>query len=164
MIRVEAADVTERGLDRRIFSATRSAFYEYASDVPPPSALGDCLDDVTADLESGTQVLLAYVDGSKRIAGVVRYKISKGRLWFFRLAVIPAQRRRGVASRLLQELIKVAEQETCSVVWCEVRSGAARNMALYQAHDFVLTGQRLTAGSGFTRQLGVMSRNVGDGA
>jgi ribosomal protein S18 acetylase RimI-like enzyme len=144
-------------LSNRIYRTTRAAFYEYGSDVPPPGAMIDTPRDVEEDLNAGSQALLAVLGDSGRVAGVVRWRVTKGQLHFHRLAVIPSERRKGVASALLKALITEAERQRCTSIACDVRIGVSRNVALYEKFGFVRTGERIVSRGGFTVRLGVMS-------
>ncbi len=158
MLRIEKADLSDvPALASRVYRTTRSAFYEYASDVPPPGALSDTISDVELDLRGGSQVLLAVLEASGRVAGVVRWRIHRGQLRFHRLAVIPSERRKGVASALLRGLIAEAHRQHCRSVVCDVRLGVSRNVALYEKFGFEHSGERMITRGGFTVRLGVMT-------
>ena len=158
MLRIEMADLSDiPAIASRIYRTTRSAFYEYASDVPPPGAMTDTPRDVEEDLRSGSQALLAVLGDSGRVAGVVRWRVTKGQLHFHRLAVIPSERRKGVASALLEALITEAQRQRCTSIGCDVRIGVSRNVALYEKFGFGHSGERIIARGGFTVRLGVMS-------
>lgn len=158
MLRIETADLSDiPAIASRIYRTTRSAFYEYASDVPPPGALTDTPRDVEEDLNAGSQALLAVLGDSGRVAGVVRWRVTKGQLHFHRLAVIPSERRKGVASALLKALITEAARQRCTSIACDIRIGVSRNVALYEKFGFVRTGERIISRGGFTVRLGVMT-------
>lgn len=158
MLRIEKPDLSDvPALASRVYRTTRSAFYEYASDVPPPGALSDTITDVENDLRSGTHVLLAVLEDSGRVAGAVRWRVHKSQLRFHRLAVIPSERRKGVASALLRGLITEANEQCCASIVCDVRLGVSRNVALYEKFGFVHTGERMITRGGFTVRLGVMT-------
>jgi GNAT superfamily N-acetyltransferase len=97
------------------------------------------------------------MEESGRIAGAVRWRVYKGQLRFHRLAVIPSERRKGVASALLRGLIAEANQVGCSSIACDVRLGVSRNVALYEKFGFVHSGERMITRGGFTVHLGVMT-------
>lgn len=158
MLRIEEPNRSDiPALASRIYRTTRSAFYEYASDVPPPGALSDTVADVEQDLRSGSRVLTAVMEESGRIAGAVRWRVQKGQLRFHRLAVIPSERRKGVASALLRGLIAEANRVGCISIACDVRLGVSRNVALYEKFGFVHSGERMITRGGFTVHLGVMT-------
>lgn len=158
MLRIEKPDLSDVAtLASRVYRTTRSAFYEYAADVPPPGALSDTITDVESDLRSGSNVLLAVLHDSGRVAGVVRWRVHKDQLRFHRLAVVPSERRKGVASALLRALIAEAKGLGCHSVVCDVRLGVSRNVALYEKFGFGHTGERMITRGGFTVRLGVMT-------
>ena len=163
MLRIEKPDVSDvPALSNRIYRTTRAAFYEYGSDVPPPGALSDTQSDVEQDLRGGSHILLAVLSESGRVAGVVRWRVQKGVLRFHRLAVIPSERRKGVASALLRGLIDEASALGCTSIVCDVRLGVSRNVALYEKFGFVHTGERMITRGGFTVHLGVMTLLLGN--
>lgn len=158
MLRIEKPDLSDLpALASRVYRTTRSAFYEYASDVPPPGALSDTITDVENDLRSGSHVLLAVLEETERVAGAVRWRVHKGQLRFHRLAVVPSERRKGVASALLRALIAEANELRCTSIVCDVRLGVSRNVALYEKFGFVHAGERMVTRGGFTIRLGVMT-------
>ena len=158
MLRIEKPDMSDvSALASRVYRTTRSAFYEYASDVPPPGALSDTISDVESDIRGGSQVLLAVLEESGRVAGAVRWRVYKGQLRFHRLAVIPSERRTGVASALIRGLIVEAKGASCKSISCDVRLGVSRNVALYEKFGFVHAGERMITRGGFTVRLGVMT-------
>ena len=162
MLRIEKPNMSDiPALSNRIYRTTRAAFYEYGSDVPPPGALSDTQGDVEQDLRGGSHVLLAVMGESGRVAGVVRWRVHKGQLRFHRLAVVPSERRKGVASALLQSLIEEADALGCTSIACDVRSGVSRNVALYEKFGFVHSGERMITRGGFTVHLGVMTLLLG---
>lgn len=135
---------------------THAAFLEFASDVPPPSALFETEDEVLAELEQGTQVLIAERDG--KLAGAVRYRIERNVMHFFRLAVAPSARRQGVAGMLLKALEEKALEVGCTRIWCHVRTQVTRNVALYEHRGYVLTGGDIQVRNGFAIRVGVMEK------
>ena len=58
------------------------------------------------------------------------------------LAVLPGQRRRGIARRLLERLMEAATARGCETIALEVRASNFAAQALYRAHGFRLAGLR----------------------
>ena len=141
----------------RIYAITRSAFLEYARDVPPPSALFETEVEVIKELAQGSHhALLAERDGKP--LGCVRYELNRHGLHFFRLAVLPSARRQGVAKALLARLEEVAIAQGKTRLWCHVRPKVSRNVALYESVGFVLNGEDVMVKNGFVIPVGVMER------
>lgn len=151
----------EAGVDdaARVYAITRSAFLEYAADVPPPSALFETEAEVVAELSGGVRAILASVDDN-RPAGCVRYTVGRDGLHFFRLAVAPSARRRGVARALLRRLEQIARERGCRRIWCHARGQVARNMALYESAGFVRTGEDLQFKGGFAIRVAVLEKRI----
>ena len=141
----------------RVYAITRSAFLEYASDVPPPSALFETELEVVKELAGGSHhALLAERDG--KALGCVRYEIDRHGLHFFRLAVLPSARRQGVAKALLARLEEVAIAQGKTRLWCHVRPKVSRNVALYEGVGYVLNGEDVMVRGGFVIRVGVMEK------
>jgi ribosomal protein S18 acetylase RimI-like enzyme len=139
-----------------LFRLTHAAFLEFAGDVPPPSALFETEEEVLTELEQGVEVLLAEREG--KLLGAVRYRIERGALYFFRLAVSPSARRQGVAGALLLTLEEKAQEAGCTRIWCHVRTKVARNVALYEHRGYVLSGADIQVRGGFAIRVGVMEK------
>jgi ribosomal protein S18 acetylase RimI-like enzyme len=142
----------------RVYAITRSAFLEYASDVPPPSALFESENDVINELSSGKCLaLLAERDGKP--LGCVRFEVSqKNGLHFMRLAVLPSARRQGVAKTLLAALETRTTEQQLARIWCHVRPSVRRNVALYETLGFVQNGTDMIVRNGFVISVEVMEK------
>ncbi len=141
----------------RVYAITRSAFLEYASDVPPPSALFENEAEVVGELAEGSHhALLAERDG--KALGCVRYELDRRGLHFFRLAVLPSARRQGVAKALLARLEEVARTHEKSRIWCHVRPKVSQNVALYESVGYMRNGEDVMVRNGFVIPVGVMEK------
>lgn len=144
----------------RVYAITRSAFLEYASDVPPPSALFETEAEVVRELAASSHhALLAERDG--KVLGCVRYELDRRGLHFFRLAVLPSARRQGVAKALLARLEEVARAQEKPRIWCHVRPKVSRNVALYESVGYALNGEDVMVRNGFVIPVGVMEKWIG---
>ena len=145
-----------------IYRVTRSAFVEYAGDVPPPSALFETLDDVRREFEEGCGAVVALdVDaraGEPRAVGCVRYRVARGAIHFFRLAVAPSARRRGIAKSLVARVEEIGQAKGCRRATCHVRTGVARNVALYRSMGYAMVGEDMQIRGGFAIRVGVMEK------
>ncbi len=81
-----------------ITALLKEAFAEQATLAPPSGALSET-DEKVREVMRAAGVLLAVVDGA--IVGCVFHEIAGDALYLFRLAVLPAYRRRGIARALL---------------------------------------------------------------
>lgn len=85
-----------------ILSVIKEAFAEYTGQLDPPSsAEGKTVEMVEAELE-GANALVAEADG--KIVGCVFYRPQGEGLYIDRLSVLPAYRKRGIASSMLNEI------------------------------------------------------------
>ena len=139
-----------------LFRLTHAAFLEFAGDVPPPSALFETEAEVREELESGARALLAERDG--KLAGAARFRIERGALHFFRLAVSPSARRQGIAGGLLAALEERARAGGCRRITCHVRTQVTRNVALYEHRGYALVGLDIQVRGGFAIRVGVMEK------
>src|SRR5881392_3128298 len=94
---VRAATLDEAPLVREVMLA---AYAEYKGTLPVDSgAHTETVDDVLEDMRQGG-ALLAHYEG--QAVGSVRYRIEDEELYVWRVAVLPAFRRRGVASAMMR--------------------------------------------------------------
>ncbi|MFM7320744.1 MAG: GNAT family N-acetyltransferase [Armatimonadota bacterium] len=145
-----------------VYRVTRSAFVEYAGDVPPPSALFETLEEVRDDFARGCGAVLATLvesdGGDARPVGCVRYRLGKGGVHFFRLAVAPSARRRGIARALIGRVEEIGRSRGCVRATCHVRTGVARNVAMYEGMGYALAGEDMQIRGGFVIRVGVMEK------
>ena len=143
----------------RIYAITRSAFLEYASDVPPPSALLETEAEVVSQLRGGRwNILVAEREG--RALGCVRYEIDRKGLHFARLAVLPSARRQGVASSLMARLEEIGRDQGVSRIWCHVRTKVERNRMMYERAGYRLVSEDVMVKGGFAIPVGVMAKDL----
>ena len=141
-----------------LFGLTHAAFFEFAGDVPPPSALFESEAEVREELESGASALLAERGG--KLAGAVRYRVERGVLHFFRLAVSPSFRRQGIAGALLAALEERAKEGGCTKISCHVRTQVTRNVEMYEHRGYALVGLDIQVRGGFAIRVGVMEKDL----
>ncbi len=115
-----------------IYELTLAAYEEYRHTLVPPSGVFDeSLDEVRRELECGGGVVAAIAGEP---VGCARYEVDPAGafLYFGRLAVLPAFRRRGIAARIVRWL----EARALSLGVPEVRLGARLslpgNIRLYE--------------------------------
>jgi ribosomal protein S18 acetylase RimI-like enzyme len=122
-----------------VHAIMRRAFAEYEGALPVPSgALGESVADVAAAMAHGGAVL-AFVDGSDEPVGSARFECQPDALYVGRVAVLPAQRRRGVASAMMHFLEGLAPRLGREIVRIGVRQSLPSNVALYESLGYEVT-------------------------
>ena len=76
----------------------------------------------------------------ERVIEIARYVLDEG--YISNVAVSPEHRRKGIADRLIRELMTRAGQLELAFVTLEVRESNAPAAELYKKHGFVKVGQR----------------------
>jgi predicted N-acetyltransferase YhbS len=114
----------------RIASLLRDAFAEYEGRLTPPSgAHAETADSVREKLTTAEAVLA--LDG-EAAAGCVFYRPEEDHLYFFRLAVVPACRRRGLGQVLIEHVEGRARALGLAWVRLGVRVVLAGQRAYYE--------------------------------
>jgi ribosomal protein S18 acetylase RimI-like enzyme len=112
----------------------RSAFDEYRGGLAvESSAHAETLDDVLDGMRSGGAVLA--FDGDTPI-GSARFRVEEDDLYVGRVSVLPAYRRRGVASAMMRFLDRVAAERGRPSIRIQVRDSLPNNVGLYRALGF----------------------------
>ncbi len=120
----------------RVDRVTQLSFAEYRRFPNPSSVLDEPMTSVSAAIDVG--VLIAEHRGEA--VGVVRFRIEGRRLFFARLAVLPAWRRRGVAKMLVDRLEAVAAEADLEWLAISARSQQPDNRPFWRALGFEITG------------------------
>ncbi len=92
--------------------------------------------DFEALIERGGLVLFS------RNVGYIALEVLFGEAEILRLAVVPQQRRRGIATLLLHEAIEHMKEQGCENVFLEVSAANEAAALFYQRHEFSQTGLR----------------------
>ncbi len=117
-----------------IHQITQESFAEYRGLLDPPSAADrETPEDVAAAVREGHAVL-AYLDDTP--AGCVRYRSEDGGVYVGRLAVLPAMRRNGIGSALLEFVEARALADGVGRLRLRVRLALPENVKLYFAHGY----------------------------
>ncbi|MGC4045236.1 MAG: GNAT family N-acetyltransferase [Armatimonas sp.] len=135
---LEIASTTDAGLIHRL---TQAAFAEYGQEPGTSTALKETPADISALLAEGNQALVVTIAGDP--VACVRYRIEGDFLYFFRLSVDPAHRRKGLATLLICHLEVLAREAGLSRLTCSVRMAKTDNVALYTRHGFQIMGTRI---------------------
>jgi GNAT superfamily N-acetyltransferase len=106
------------------------AFEEYRTQLKPPSGVHDeTLATVREKLATGGAVLALANDEP---VGCAFFRPEEGHLYFSRLSVLPAYRRRGIGTALLHYVEKRAHGAGFSRVWLGVRLALPELKARYE--------------------------------
>lgn len=92
-----------------------------------------------SELAQEKATLLVALDGGK-IVGYIDYWFVLGELHVINLAIHPDARRRGVATRLMDEKIRRSTKAT--VIFLEVRESSGGARQFYEKSGFVASGKR----------------------
>lgn len=114
-----------------IYEIMMKAFEVYRYDDIPSSALNETTVTIETSMRAGEQGLISYEN--REPVGIVRYRIEKDHLYFYRLSVIPEKQGQGVAKQLLSSLEEIATQHCKKIIKCNVRVKVPKNIALYQS-------------------------------
>lgn len=96
-------------------------------------------------LQNGVHCLIAdyrSAFGRRSVAGFVLYRIAGDEAEILSIAVTEACRRRGVARRLMEEVLRHLYRERVAGLLLEVEDVNAAAIALYRGLDFAPVGQR----------------------
>lgn len=127
VLRVCDATLDDAALIQRI---TLAAYAEYLHSLHPPSGVHrETVEDVAATMRRGGAVL-AWLDGDP--AGAARYERRDAYLYVGRVAVLPACRRRGVASAMMRHLEDLARWNSFAEIRLGVRASLPSNVDLYR--------------------------------
>jgi len=80
--------------------------------------------------------------GNENILGYIVFWLLFDELHILNLAVCPSCRRRGIATRLLEEVLHQARAHGCRIAWLEVRSSNLPALSLYSSLGFRQIGVR----------------------
>ncbi|PID04182.1 MULTISPECIES: GNAT family N-acetyltransferase [unclassified Sporosarcina] len=107
------------------------AFREYEKATPPTSALKETVESITAEMQSGVQALIGYME--EEPVAMVRFRLEDESLYFSRFSVVPERQGQGIAKKILRFLEEYATQQGKRVIACKVRADVTKNISLYQS-------------------------------
>lgn len=125
---------------RIVHRLTQAAFAEYGREPGTSTALKETIEAVEAQIAEGNRAL-AVILGNEPVA-CVRFRFEGDALYFHRLSVDPAHRRKGCAKALVGALEDRARSVGLRRLACSVRLAQADNLALYLGLGFVQTSER----------------------
>jgi ribosomal protein S18 acetylase RimI-like enzyme len=123
-----------------IVALVRTAFEEYRDKVDPPSGAHQETEEKVRRLLSSTRVVLALAAGEP--SGCVFYEQVADQLSFFRLAVVPAYRRRGIGQALIAYVEKRARELKLRCVRLGVRIALPRLRTYYERLGYCFVESR----------------------
>jgi ribosomal protein S18 acetylase RimI-like enzyme len=116
----------------------RAAFEEYRGRLDPPSgALAETADTVREKMRTAQAVLAL---AGEVPVGCVFFRPEEGRLYLFRLAVLPGRRGRGLGRALLAHAEERARELGLPRVRLGVRAALARQIAFYEGLGYRRVG------------------------
>jgi ribosomal protein S18 acetylase RimI-like enzyme len=118
------------------------AFEEYRTAIPPSSALDETEESVLEALRSGQEHAVILFEDDMATA-MIRYKYIDNAIYFFRLSVIPARRRRGHARQLIKWVEKQGVTKGLDFSRCKIRQSIQNNLVLYQNMGYEVVDQEL---------------------
>lgn len=113
-----------------IIRIIHAAFERYKNDPMPSSALIETTETMEKELQSGIKVFGIFDNGE--LCGVVKATTYPDYIYFARLAVLPNQQRKGIASTLLLYLESYAKELKLQRIECKVRKSESDNIRLYE--------------------------------
>ena len=99
-------------------------------------------DEITKDVTAGGGVYVAVALAGEERAGYAEIRNVAGEAQIYNIAIAPEFRREGIGEALLRHLVDKAEQEGCTLVTLEVKSGNEAAEALYAKLGFREVGRR----------------------
>ena len=116
-----------------------AAFERYKEDLQPSSALKETVESLEQELENGVYCIGYQLE--EELVAMSKYKWMPNALYFSRLSVLPSRQRRGIASKLVDELARIALAQHKTLLQCKVRKSEAGNIALYAKLGFTITNE-----------------------
>ena len=118
-----------------------AAFERYKEDPQPSSALKETVESLEQELENGVYCIGYQLEDE--LVAMSKYKWMPNALYFSRLSVLPSYQRRGISSKLVDELARMALAQHKAFLQCKVRKSEAGNIALYTKLGFTITTEEL---------------------
>lgn len=127
-----------------LVAVLKAALAEQATLDPPSGALKETDARVRAVLQSGARASVAVVEG--KIIGCLFHAPENDALYLFRLAVLPAYRRGGIARALLDHGEALARQQGLPKTRLSVRLALPRQRAWYERRGYAFVAHGTHAG------------------
>lgn len=149
------------GTAQVIHEVTQAAYAEYAATTPSTALLETAQDVFESMRGHDVRVAAGQLHDSGATVACVRFRVVNESIEFFRLAVVPEVRGRGIADALLRWLEDAAKREGIPSLKCSVRMEVARNVRLYARLGYRQAAQRQeTALDGSLLQVGDLVKTL----
>lgn len=126
----------------QIIDVIHAAFKRYETDPMPSSALAETSVTIEQDMKNG--VLLFGAFHNKSLVGVIKVTVHSDHLYFSRLAVLPEQQGKGIASALIAYIENFAASKQLPRTVCKVRKSETDNIRLYSKLGYSITKEELS--------------------
>lgn len=137
-----------------------SAFEEYKHADVPSGALDETVDFIEKSLRNGSEKALLYYKDEIPV-GTIRFTTDINSLYFYRLAVCPEERRKGIAKSMLAWLENYAKEHGKSEIWCRVRLSVPQNILLYQSVGYIIKDKEIVKHpNGSTVKIVIMKKEL----
>ena len=123
-----------------------AAFEETRSYPIASSALDETVNTIEIELSQGAKGFIVERKG-KPVAGV-RVKLEDDAIYFYRLSVLPSERGKGHAKKLLQHIEKYAQAFGHKISRCKVRVEVERNIDLYNKYGYAIKESSIVSRGG----------------
>ena len=142
-----------------IIRIIHAAFERYKNDPMPSSALLETAETIEKERQNGLKVFGIFDDGE--LVGVVKATTFTDYLYFARLAVLPNQQGKGIASALLQYLECYAKELKLQRIECKVRKSEKDNIRLYENLGYKIVKEEQTQSpTGFIMDTVTMEKKI----
>lgn len=126
---------------RIILDVMLDAFEQTRKYEKPSSALFETVEQIEGELASGKEALVLYEDGEP--CAMMKVTTKEDNLYFARLSVKVAHRKKGYATILIDYLGKLANARGLSKITCNVRADEPENIAYYERLGFAIVQSRI---------------------
>lgn len=106
------------------------------------SALDETVETIEAEFAAGGRGFI-YEHKGEAVASI-RIKLDEDAIYFHRLSVLPDQRGKGYAKKLITHIEKYANAYNVHKMRVKVRKEVQRNMDLYQAQGYTIVDEMIT--------------------
>ena len=143
----------------QIINVIHAAFKRYEADPMPSSAKSETSVTIEEEMKNGKLIFGAFAKGS--LVGVIKVTKYSDHLYFSRLAVIPSEQGKGIASALVAYIENLAANESINRITCLVRKSETDNIRLYTKLGYQITKEEITTSPlGYVMPLVTMEKEI----
>lgn len=122
----------------------QAAFTEMKGKIEPESGVWK---ETAVSLQQKLQTHTLFIAKEQgQIIGCVFCEPQEDKIYLGRLAVLPSQRGRGIASQLIEQVEQFGREQGCTHCWLGVRIVLAGNVRLFQKHGYVIVVEQAHQG------------------